>query len=120
MAFAVGLSILKIFVPGIMLWHYLLPGFVFALTMTFFTPKLFTGISFDSGAVSSGPMTVTFILAYSQGVSQALEFSDVLKDSFGIIAMVTMMPSIALQLLGVIYKLKLKKQGRDTNVEGHN
>ena len=111
MAFAVGLSVLKIFIPGVMLWHYLLPGYAFALIMTFFTPKMFTGISFDSGAVSSGPMTVTFILAFSQGVSEALEFSDVLKDSFGIIAMVTMMPVISLQILGFIYKLKSDRSG---------
>ena len=111
MAFAVGLTMLKIFVPAIQLWHYLLPGFIFALTLTFFTPKLFTGISFDSGAVSSGPMTVTFILAYSQGVSEALPHADVLKDSFGIIAMVTMMPVISLQILGFIYKIKSQRAG---------
>ena len=111
MAFAVGLSMLKIIVPGIMLWHYILPGYCFALIMMFFTPKMFTGISFDSGAVSSGPMTVTFILAYSQGVSEAIEHSDVFKDSFGIIVMVTMIPVIALQVLGFIYKIKSKKVG---------
>jgi len=111
MAFAVGLSMLKIIVPGIMLWHYILPGYLFALIMMFFTPKMFTGISFDSGAVSSGPMSVTFILAYSQGVSQAVEHADVLRDSFGIIVMVTMMPVIALQVLGFIYKMKSRKVG---------
>ena len=111
MAFAVGLSMLKIIVPAIDLWHYLLPGYCFALIMMFFTPKIFTGISFDSGAVASGPMAVTFILAYSQGVSEAIEHTDVFKDSFGIIVMVTMMPIIALQLLGFIYKMKSKKVG---------
>ena len=111
MAFAVGLTMLKIFVPAIQLWHYLLPGFIFALALTFYTPKLFTGISFDSGAVSSGPMTVTFILAYSQGVSEALPHADVLKDSFGIIAMVTMMPVISLQILGLIFKIKSQRAG---------
>jgi len=111
MAFAVGLHVLKIIIPGITLWHYLLPGYIFALTMMFFTPKIFTGISFDSGAVASGPMTVTFILAYSQGVAEAIPHADVLRDSFGIIVMVTMMPVIALQVLGLIYKMKSKKTG---------
>ena len=111
MAFAVGLSMLKIIIPGIKLWHFLLPGYCFALIMMFFTPKMFTGISFDSGAVSSGPMTVTFILAFSQGVSEAVEHSDVFLDSFGIIVMVTMMPAISLQILGLIYKMKSKKVG---------
>ena len=111
MAFAVGLHMLKIIIPGITLWHYILPGYCFALIMMFFTPKMFTGISFDSGAVSSGPMTVTFILAYSQGVSEAVEHSDVFMDSFGVIVMVTMMPVIALQVLGFIYKIKSRKVG---------
>ena len=111
MAFAVGLSVLKIIVPSISLLHYIIPGYCFALILMFFTPKIFTGISFDSGAVSSGPMTVTFILAYSQGVSEAIEHSNVFKDSFGIIVMVTMMPVIALQILGYIYKMKSKKIG---------
>ena len=111
MAFAVGLHVIKIIQPSITLWHYILPGYIFALTMMFFTPKIFTGISFDSGAVSSGPMTVTFILAYSQGVAEAIEHADILKDSFGVIIMVTMMPVIALQVLGFIYKMKSKKVG---------
>ncbi|MCL2063859.1 MAG: DUF1538 domain-containing protein [Candidatus Cloacimonetes bacterium] len=113
MAFAVGLSMLKIIVPSISLWHYILPGYCFSLIMMFFTPKIFTGISFDSGAVSSGPMTVTFILAYSQGVAEAVPHADVFKDSFGIIVMVTMMPVIALLILGYIYKMKSKKVGVD-------
>ncbi|MCL2042529.1 MAG: DUF1538 domain-containing protein [Treponema sp.] len=113
MAFAVGLHVLKIIADPdtINLWHYILPGYAFALIMMFFTPKMFTGISFDSGAVSSGPMTVTFILAYSQGVAEAIPHADVLRDSFGVIVMVTMMPVIALQILGFIYKIKSRKVG---------
>ena len=112
MAFAVGLHVVKIILPpGITLWHYILPGYIFALTIMFFTPKMFTGISFDSGAVASGPMTVTFILAYSQGVAEAVPHADVLRDSFGVIVMVTMMPVIALQVLGFIYKMKSRKIG---------
>ncbi|MCL2003936.1 MAG: DUF1538 domain-containing protein [Oscillospiraceae bacterium] len=109
-ASAVGLSMLRILVPGIMLWHYLLTGFLIVFVMAFFaTPKMFVGIAFDSGAVASGPMTVTLVLAFSQGVSEALEYSNVLSDSFGIIALVTMMPVIALQILGLVYKRKSKK-----------
>jgi len=106
-ASAVTLSILRIVVPDIQFWHYLLPGFVLVFVMAlFFTPKMFIGIAFDSGAVASGPMSVTFILAFSQGASEAVEYSNVLVDSFGIIAMVTMMPVIALQILGIIYERK--------------
>ncbi|MCL1846405.1 MAG: DUF1538 domain-containing protein [Coriobacteriia bacterium] len=109
-AVAVGLSMLRIAVPGIQLWHYILPGYALALGLTFFVPKLFVGIAFDSGGVASGPMTATFVLALAQGASNAIETSNILTDSFGVIAMVAMVPLIALQILGLIYKLKSKKE----------
>ncbi|MCL2077792.1 MAG: DUF1538 domain-containing protein [Oscillospiraceae bacterium] len=119
-AFSVGLSMLRIIVPSIMLWHYLLPGFAAAVVLMFITPKLFVGIGFDSGAVAAGPMTATFVLAFTQGASEAVEYSNVLIDSFGVIAMVTMMPIIALQLLGFIYKLKLKSSASAHIPESQN
>ena len=111
-AFAVGLSMLRIAVPGIQLWHYILPGYVISLTLSFFVPKLFVGIAFDSGGVASGPMTATFVLALAQGASDAVEGSNILIDSFGVISMVAMTPLIALQVLGLIYMIKTRKTGR--------
>ncbi|MDD4797838.1 MAG: DUF1538 domain-containing protein, partial [Eubacteriales bacterium] len=108
-AFAVGLSMLRIVVPAIQLWHYLLPGFALSILMSFFVPKLFVGIAFDSGGVASGPMTATFVLAFAQGASEAIEHSNILVDSFGVISMVAMTPLIALQVLGLLYKIKSKK-----------
>ncbi|MDR2714455.1 MAG: DUF1538 domain-containing protein [Coriobacteriales bacterium] len=108
-AFAVGLSMLRIAIPEIQLWHYLLPCLVISLAMTFFVPKLFVGIAFDSGGVASGPMTATFILALAEGASDAIEHSNILLDSFGVIAMVAITPLIALQALGLIYKIKSRK-----------
>lgn len=108
-AVAVGLSMLRIVIPEIQLWHYLLPGFAISLGLMFFVPKLFIGIAFDSGGVASGPMTATFVLAFAQGASDAIEHSNILVDSFGVISMVAMTPLIALQVLGLIYKIKSKK-----------
>jgi hypothetical protein len=110
-AFALGLSMLRIVVPGIQLWHYILPGFAIALVMSFFVPRIFVGIAFDSGAVASGPMTATFVLAFAQGASDAIEYSNMLTDSFGVIAMVAMTPLISLQVLGLFYKIKSRKSG---------
>ena len=110
-AVAVGLAMLRIAVPKIQLWHYLLPGFAISLVLTLFVPKIFVGIAFDSGGVASGPMTATFVLAFAQGASEAIEHSNMLTDSFGVISMVAMTPLIALQVLGLIYKLKSKKSG---------
>ena len=56
-------------------------------------------------------MTATFILAFAQGAAEAIEGADVLVDGFGLIAMVAMTPLIALQLLGLVFKIKSKKEG---------
>jgi hypothetical protein len=107
---AVTLSILRILVPGIRLWHYLLPGYLLSVGMSFFIPKLFVGIAFDSGGVASGPMTATFILSFAQGVADAVPGADVLKDAFGMIALVAMTPILTLQTLGLIVKIKAGKK----------
>ncbi len=110
-AIAVALSIVRIIVPGIQLWHFLLPGYVVSIALMYFVPSLFIGIAFDAGGVASGPMTATFILAFAQGVAEATPGADVLNDGFGVIAMVAMTPLIALQMLGLAYKVKSAKGG---------
>lgn len=108
---AVALSVLRIITPEIHLWHYLLPGYILALAMTFFVPKLFVGIAFDAGGVATGPMTATFILAFTQGAAAATESANVLVDGFGMISMVALMPIITLQALGFIFRINAKKEG---------
>ena len=112
-ALAVALSILRILIPSLQLWHCLLPGYILAVGLSFFVPKLFVGIAFDSGGVASGPMTATFILAYAQGTASAIEGANVLVDGFGVIALVAMTPLIALQALSFIYKIRSRKRGAD-------
>lgn len=112
---AVMFSMIRIIVPGLQLWHFLLPGYIISVAMMYFVPKLFVGMAFDSGGVASGPMTATFILAYAQGVAEAVEGADVLIDGFGMIAMVAMTPIIALQTLGFVFKVKSRKKGTEEN-----
>lgn len=102
---AVALAMLRIVFPEIQLWHYLLPGYIIALTLTFFVPKIFVGIAFDSGGVASGPMTATFILSFVQGAASAMAGDNLVSESFGMIALVAMTPIIAVQVLGLVYKL---------------
>lgn len=109
---AVLLSVIRIMVPGLELWHYLLPGYIIAVGLMYIVPKMFIGMAFDAGGVASGPMTATFILAFVQGAAQSIEGADVIRDGFGMIAMVAMMPIITLQLLGLIFKLKSKREDR--------
>ncbi len=110
---AVALSMVRILIVDVKLWHFLLPGYAISLALTFFAPKLFVGMAFDSGGVSSGPMTATFILAFAQGAAHATEGADVLVDGFGMIAMVAMMPLITLQILGLYFKIKSGRRKGD-------
>lgn len=108
---AVALSVVRILTPELLLWHYLLPGYAICIGLMYFAPKLFVGIAFDSGGVASGPMTATFILTFTQGAAEYVECADVMVEGFGVIAMVAMTPIIALQVLGLIFKIKTAKQG---------
>lgn len=112
---AVALSVIRILVPGVQLWHYLLPGYLISIALSFRVPKLFVGIAFDSGGVASGPMTATFILAFVQGVADAVDHASVLTDAFGMIAMVAMTPIITLQVLGLLVQIKAKRKGGTTH-----
>ncbi len=108
---AIALSMLRIIIPGLKLWHILLPGYAMAIALSFVAPKLFVGIAFDSGGVASGPMTATFILAFAQGAAEGMSGADVMLDGFGVIALVALTPLITLQILGLIYKAKSRKEG---------
>ena len=114
---SVALSMIRILVPELDLWHYLLPGYIIAVILTYIVPKLFVGIAFDSGGVASGPMTATFILAFAQGAAEGIPGADVMLDGFGIIAMVALTPLITLQILGIIYKIKTRKGGSENGSE---
>jgi len=107
---AVALSVVRILVPELRLWHFLLPGYIIALGLTFVVPKLFVGIAFDAGGVATGPMTATFIFAFMQGAADKVPTANVLIDGFGVVAMIAMTPIIALQVLGLIYSIKNKKE----------
>ncbi len=110
---AVGMSILmsaiRILVPDIQLWMYVLPGFGLSVLLSFFVPDLFVGMAFDAGGVASGPVTATFSLAFVQGIAAHVPTADVVTDGFGMIAIVAMMPILALELLGALYQAKLRK-----------
>jgi hypothetical protein len=108
---SVALSMIRIIVPGIQLWHYLLPGYLIIILASYIVPRIFVGIAFDSGTVASGPMAATFILAFAQGAAEAIEGASVLIDGFGVIAMVTLTPLFTLQILGLLFKVKSVKGG---------
>lgn len=103
-ALSIGISMLRVLF-GFSLWYILIPGYALALVLSFIAPKLFTAIAFDSGGVASGPMTSTFILSFTLGASSA-SGGNPSVDAFGVIALVAMTPLIAIQILGIIFKVK--------------
>ncbi len=107
---SVALTMIRVIIPSLELWHYLLPGYIIALGLMYLVPELFVGMAFDSGGVASGPMIGTFIFAFVQGVAEA-KGADLLTDGFGMIAMVALTPLISIQILGLMYKVKSKKGG---------
>ncbi len=103
-AVSVGLAMVRVLTGVSILW-FILPGYVIALCLSFFVPKIFTAIAFDSGGVASGPMTATFLLPFAMGACQQVG-GNIVQDAFGIVAMVAMTPLIAIQVLGVVYRIK--------------
>lgn len=93
---------------GISLFWFLVPGYALALLLPLFVPPIFTAIAFDSGGVASGTMTATFLLPFTMGVCEASGGS-VVTDAFGIVSLVAMTPLIAIQILGLVYKRRLRR-----------
>lgn len=108
-ATAVALSMVRIVVPTVHLWYFLLPGFAIAILLSFFSDPVFVGIAFDAGGVASGPMTATFVLAFAQGAATMIPTADVFADGFGVIAMVAMAPVFSLNLLGTVFRRKERR-----------
>lgn len=106
-AVSVGLAMLRI-ILNIPIMYFLIPGYAIALILTFVVPEMFTAIAFDSGGVASGAMTASFLMPLALGVCQAVG-GNVATQGFGVVAMVAMTPLITIQILGLIYKIKMAK-----------
>ena len=103
---SVGLSMLRV-LTGLPIPWIIIPGYLIALVLSRFVPKMFVGIAFDSGGVASGPMTTTFLLPLSIGACNAVG-GNLMTDAFGVVALVALTPLIAIQIMGILYQYKLK------------
>ena len=103
-ALSLGLAMIRV-LTGISIMWFLIPGYAIALGISFFVPRIYTAIAFDSGGVASGPMTAAFLLPFAQGACIALG-GDIVTDAFGVVAMVAMTPLITIQLLGLVSRIK--------------
>lgn len=111
-ALSVVFSMLRILISSVLLWHFLLPGTLVAVVLSFIVPDLFVGIAFDSGGVASGTMIAVLLLPFANGAAAYIPTANILQDGFGVIAMVAMTPLITLQVLGLVYKLKIQAKDK--------
>ncbi len=114
-AVSIGFAMLRI-LTGIPIRWILVPGYLIALILSRFVPKIFVGIAFDSGGVASGPMTSTFLLPLCIGACTGVG-GNVMTDAFGVVALVAMTPLIAIQIMGIRYQIKLNKQQKQITPE---
>ncbi|MBR5099150.1 MAG: DUF1538 domain-containing protein [Spirochaetales bacterium] len=105
-AVAVALAMVRILAGINYLWFVFI-GVGLSLLMTLVTPSLFTGIAFDSGGVASGPMSTSFLLSFALGVSGTADMG------FGLVGLIAISPLIAIQILGIIFRLKEKKSKKE-------
>lgn len=101
-AIAIALSLWRC-ILNIDLKYFLIAGYTLSFILMLFCPSLFSSIAFDSGGVASGPLTSTFVLSFTIGAANCVNGTN---DCFGVIALVAMMPLIAIQIMGIMYKIK--------------
>ena len=88
--------------------YFIIPCYAIIILLMFFTPKLFSAIAFDSGGVATGPMSSAFLLPYAIGAANGS-----LDASFGLISFIAMMPILSIEILGIIYRLTVKKGAKN-------
>ena len=104
MMLAVSIFVVKI-IFNLSIWWIVGIGYGLVLLIMPFSSTSFVSIAFDSGGVASGPMCAAFILPMMIGFASGFGGG---VQGFGLIASVGLMPILVLEILGVIYKIKLK------------
>ena len=85
--------------------YMLIPLYSLSIILAFINPKLITAIAFDSGGVATGSMAVSFILPMVSGLAES-------GNGFGTIALIACFPVVTMQILGLIYKIKVSKNNK--------
>ncbi len=100
-----SIAMLRI-VFGIKLSRLLVFFYLIVFIISFFVPAEFLPLSFDSGGVTTGPLTVPFIVAFGIGIASVRISKDQGGDSFGLVALCSIGPIIAVLVLGLLYNVK--------------
>jgi hypothetical protein len=95
---------------GIPLLYLVVPGYILAIALMWLSDRDFVAIAVDAGGVATGPLANTFLLALALGASAAMEDQDPVAHGFGFVALITLAPIMSVMLLGVLIRLKARKQ----------
>ena len=122
LAVAVGVGIFLVvailrMLLGIALAPMLVVLYIIAFVLMFFVPREFVAIAFDSGGVTTGPMTVPFIMALGIGVCAIRDDKHAANDSFGLVALCSIGPILAVLVLGMLFK---PSGGEVEGIAAHN
>ena len=110
-AAALFLSMLRI-LTGLSIMWILVPGYIIAFVLSFFVPRIFVGIAFDSGGVASGTMMSAFVLPLAIGACGVIAPDAIMTQAFGCVSFVALTPIISVQICGLIYRIKQEKRIR--------
>ncbi|MCI9666731.1 MAG: DUF1538 domain-containing protein [Angelakisella sp.] len=85
------------------LGHLLIFFYALVFGVALFAPKSFLAVAFDSGGVTTGPITVPFIMALGIGMASTRGDSTSQEDSFGMVALSSVGPILTVLILGICY-----------------
>ncbi|MFT4309617.1 MAG: DUF1538 domain-containing protein [Candidatus Woesearchaeota archaeon] len=100
-AIFVALAMLRVFLK-VPIQYLLIGGYLLSFLLALFVPAEYFALSFDASGVTTGPMTVPFILALGIGLTTVLGSRSSSNDAFGFIALASIGPIISMMILGVI------------------
>ncbi len=115
---AILISVLKAFYfPELKILYILVPGYIISFILSIFVDDIYVAIAFDSGGIACGSMASAFVMPFIIGITS---MDDSSFNGFGVIGIITMMPIITIQLLGVTSKVKvylINKRARERVME---
>ena len=108
-AFGIGLGVAKLIFDLPLVW-ILVPGYLLAIVLTYFSTEQFVNVAWDSAGVTTGPITVPLVLAMGLGIGDAMNAA----EGFGILCLASIGPIISVMVTGLWSSHKARVQSQTT------
>lgn len=103
---------------GIPLTWIIIPGYIVALTLLRWVDPAFSAIAFDSGAVATGPLTVTFLMSLGLGIAAEKLGGPTMNAGFGLVCLIALASTLAVEGMSFIFKRNsMKEDGRKSSCQ---